>query len=41
MVIIFPLTTGEDLAVRWGSRVIPVLAAVVVLLLGAISAGLT
>ncbi len=35
--VIYPLSAAEDIAVRWAVRIVPVLAATVILLLGAIS----
>lgn len=35
--VIYPLSTAEDRAIRWAARIIPALAIVVILLLGAIS----
>lgn len=35
--MMFPLTVAEELALVWASRIIPVVAAAVILLLGAIS----
>ena len=35
--VIYPLSAAEDIVVRWAARIVPVLAAAVILLLGAIS----
>jgi len=36
-VVIYPLSSAEDIAIRWGTRIVPVVAIAVILLLGAIS----
>jgi hypothetical protein len=36
-VIIYPLSSTEERMIRWASRIVPVIAASVILLLGAIS----
>ncbi len=37
MVVIYPLTTREDRAIRWAARVVPAVGFAVILFLGAIS----
>lgn len=35
--VVFPVSVREDTAIRWAARVVPAVAAVVILLLSAIS----
>lgn len=35
--VIYPLSAGEDLTIRWAARIVPTLAISVIVLLGAIS----
>ena len=35
--VIYPLSAAEDLTIRWAGRIVPTLAGVIILFLGAIS----